>query len=1433
MRSIQKHPIHRLSRLFRLCLLAVAVLSLSACESIPWLQGNLQNERFVRYQEGLQSFKDGRFLEAQRIFLDLQSKEPESRLLMFNLGAVVLQIAKQEKKAETRQKHLEKAEKLLKAALDKSSAGLRQKAHYNLGLLYTEKKQYEEALFHFSSANQIARKILKEPDADAEKNQDILSMLLRQRRREQQKLSSSRVFRFEEKVFTLRANQPSPDPLHQIALQGVFVHETTQKRVVVAGYPISAQRWQVRFVPVHSGKWRYTIKTLQQKQPDGSTTRLDPSLHDQGLFQVLPSARPGQLIVATDNAARFAWKKPEEAKDLTKKKKTKTSPKDPKQPSPSAKNKDNDKDKKQPQLAKDERILVWRGLEVDSLVSLALNDKDFDAHLRLFEALQLNGILLSINLDDLFVVSQGKVQPQQTAWQRLQKRLGDLQKNPLHTWAFVLHLRTRHNHAPTVWTAIWKHTHARLAHTNVIWSLRDLPPPLQTQTHAWLIANDPYEQPIALPGFTKDLLAKLIAIHAPKPATTRPSPQANQPQKAKPSNKPRLRYALHTYERGEMAMMMRPALMTPWLVELPIHEKLDPKAFLETWWRRYLAGINITLRFPRPLRKAELDALNTWLQKASAQEEIPPHPDQTAPASRPTSDKKASTHTPNTANHTHTAKTTHAAPIAKTARTAQTAKIPKLAATSQPASRPTALPKDDLSRPFLHAHILRMRWDKFLATIDLHEYLRPDPIPVRVPDYAAMAKQPAKQPNPSISWHTVPFYGYVATNGLTTLYMPPAQRAQKPPKIQWKQHKMDLDFVWYNAQTGKFLETQKLRQVTGLELTHPKEEAHIAKVMIADHPVNTMYAIRLPQSSITLDTPTPLHRQAWEIVINPPKRPSFRVPFLRTSHGWEARFRPDQPGLWTFQIHHQNKPPQGDLGLPSRLKVMPSALPAAITAHPKAPRFLTAGGAPFFFYARREDALLTRPEPLSAFKKRIEQLRQTDPALTVIVTQLPPLAWASAPSEPPTLHAPTSAPTSLPKTPMLASSPALLRQFDQLEAKLKILHEAGFHTALQLDREHWAAWEPLTRIQRALYLFDRLHHIAPLLWIADLSGKDDTQKHKWFPQMLQTWTMLRLIDPTALQTYQKDPKKAQAPKLLAAPPLSLAYLGKPRSTARLEEAEKSFAMLWLETHALEREIKDFKLLERKRPLVLTWAALQKKGEIFPPLDPKSPTPPKPYLQWAAFLWQAHLLGFHHTGRPLPTQWPQTTAPVPSSPDQIPLAERIPLLLRGFFQTFDWTQLQPGMRSLRLREHQAFGAETPAPRQAQQPHHAVIWVRDSVRGKLEFERLQDLAKHRYTWLDPLSGQQPIQPQLLPPAPKRGQPETFQLPFRPAVLYLFRRPPQKGDKKQQPQPQQKQKQDRVSKRQQVRNRLKRLQEDRRDLLRKMLQQKKPASLSDKRG
>ena len=84
------------------------------------------------------------------------------------------------------------------------------------------------------------------------------------------------------------------------------------------------------------------------------------------------------------------------------------------------------------------------------------------------------------------------------------------------------------------------------------------------------------------------------------------------------------------------------------------------------------------------------------------------------------------------------------------------------------------------------------------------------------------------------------------------------------------------------------------------------------------------------------------------------------------------------------------------------------------------------------------------------------------------------------------------------------------------------------------------------------------------------------------------------------------------------------------------------------------------------------------------------------------------------------------------------------------------------------------------------------------------------------------------------PTNKQPDKMEVPFRPAILYIFRRPPQRGRKNQQRQQRkQKKQQKQLSKRQQIRNRLRRMQEDRNKFLRKLLKKQKPKSVSGKRG
>ena len=302
----------------------LALLALLGCDG-GLLPSSKASQLYSQHQEAQQRFQAKQYEEALRIFLDLQSKDPESRLLMYNLGATYYHLAKGVKEQKTKDDLLQKAEASLKRVLDKASAALRQKAHYNLGLLYTDKKQYEEALYHFSTASHLAKAVIKEADPDAEKNHALIAQLLRQRKREQQELSRSRVFRYDEKRFRLRASQPSDDPLHQLDLQGEMIHEGTQEKVTLRGYPVSEGRWELRFTPTRTGKWRYRIKTLPTPRPDGSKKQEDKALHDEGFFNVLPSARPGQITVAHDNHARFAWKKPKEAAKIEKKSQAHTS----------------------------------------------------------------------------------------------------------------------------------------------------------------------------------------------------------------------------------------------------------------------------------------------------------------------------------------------------------------------------------------------------------------------------------------------------------------------------------------------------------------------------------------------------------------------------------------------------------------------------------------------------------------------------------------------------------------------------------------------------------------------------------------------------------------------------------------------------------------------------------------------------------------------------------------------------------------------------------------------------------------------------------------------------------------------------------------------------------------------------------------------------
>ena len=1037
---------------------------------------------------------------------------------------------------------------------------------------------------------------------------------------------------------------------------------------------------------------------------------------------------------------------------------------------------------------------MWRALAIQGLIDPTRSSEStaLKEALPLLRSLKLHALHIAIPLDALYRVEGERPKPILEAWARLQAQLDLLRQDPTDAWAFVLMLSTKTAHPAAIWKEMLADLHARLAAAHIIWSLRDLPAPLQEDARRWLLKHDPYRQPIALPRLPKEMLADLPTS---RPASAQAKAKKTKEEAKKTKEAPR--YALHTRTEDALSISIRPFKMTPWLTEIPLEMKSQRKALMQRWWRGFLAGVSPALQLPRPLHADEREAVLGWLQEADLQESLPPHPDE----------KKAASSQPTSAPQSQ--------PI-----------DPKK-------SKVKATPYDQqLSRPLLHALILLHHWDRFLKDIQLSAYLRPDPVSVRIPRPAKTDKDKPSAPLPE----TIPMYGYLASNGLTTLYMPPDEKLQQAPSIRWKDYKIDLEFIWFNALTGGSLEKRLLRQVTGLELTKPKAEAHIAKVAVADHPINKAYLVRLSRKDAPLDPQDPLTPKRWSLAVEappppprqgqgapqtPPKPQRLQIPFVLTESGYEARFIPHQPGFWRFRILDQGKPAQGDLGLPGQVKAMPSQLPAAILPKPPQGRFLVSRGAPFFYYSRRDLALFERKEDRDAFKKRIALIRAHDPALSVIHARLPALAWPDG---------------DLAKEPSRLAT--LLRQITELDERLGLLHEAGFHTALSPDLKAWASIPDALRQKRLRFLLDRLGFAYPLIWSVDLRNQNELGEARWFSLALQGWMRERLYPDAAAPkpaSPQAPPQAPQAPPLQL-PPLWIAELGAPRAEKRLEEAEKGFAMLHIEIQSLEREIQDFKLLQRKRPVILAWKTAQKEGFAFPPHKVKE-APPEAYRAWARFLWQAQMMGFHHHGQDLPTPLP---TPDPKRPPEeaIQLAQRIPAMLRAFFQTFNWVSLLPTLQSLKLRDHQAFGVETPPQGQSvkQEGHHVVIWVNESVRSHIELDRQMPFNKHRYLWLDPLTGQQPISPQLLPPQPKNKQPDKFQVPFRPAVLYLFQRPPDKnkGKQKQQPKPQpQQQQQQRPSERQQVRNRLKRLQEDRRDMLRKMLKQQQPPSLSGKRG
>lgn len=743
---------------------------------------------------------------------------------------------------------------------------------------------------------------------------------------------------------------------------------------------------------------------------------------------------------------------------------------------------------------------------------------------------------------------------------------------------------------------------------------------------------------------------------------------------------------------------------------------------------------------------------------------------------------------------------------------------------------------------------------------------------------------------PTITWKQVPMRGFLASNGPTVLFVPPDTNFKQAPHINWRNSRWDLEFQWYNATTGTFLDKKVFRQVTSLALTAPEKKAHIAKVSVQDHSIHGPYTVLLPPTLLKQATTQPTqpaqagswHLKDWMLIVTPPKpqeqgqgQPQQKQPplsvqqvtFVRTSQGYVARFLPTRMGIWSFQILHKGKTLPGEWQHPGKIQVVPSALPAPVQRQQQHPMRMMVAGRPYFFFAQPVPNLLSAQWTDQQFEDTIAALPQKHPGTTVLVTYLPELSWTSNAA---------TAPTTQPKPRKVQDdwSPALSVELDQLERRLQKAHQAGYHVALILSPKTWDRVFETGGTQRLEYLLDRFASAYPLFWVVDKTQAKTMQS--FLPILIRAWYFKAY--PKLQKELMKSKGKAQPKEIPANPPPMVGvHVGRPRSEKLLQEASKSFDWLWLHTSSLEKEVQDFKLTQLQRPVVLTWNPLLDPQSPFLPktttptpgssssTTPTSPAPPrwneKTLQRWAAFLWKAHLIGFSHADRALAEPLPalpvaakgQTVPPIKPSP-----VAQVPLVLRGFFQTFDWNTLRPPAQTLQFPSYDTFSAETPLPAPAQQPqpspqvtpgtpgqsgtptpkdiqlppngHHLVAWINPTVRQLLQIKRSAQvpLHKHRYVWINPMSGEQPVTPQLLPPQPAKGQQDQLQVPFRPAVLYVFRRPPQKGQQQQQQRPKQQQDQN-ASQRQQVRNQVRNLQDDQQRPQRPQRQR----SLTGKRG
>ncbi len=1436
--------------------LALLGLTLSSCGELPLKQQSPQSELYRQYQEGLGLFRARKYDQALRLFLTLQSKHPDKLDLMYNIGAVYLQLGSSlAPKDPNRKKYLDKAEHYLKQVLEKGSANLQERAHYNLGVLYARKNQYESSYYHFETAASIARKTLKRPDKDAEKNSSLIAALIRERNRRRRQLNRTRVFRYEPKIFTLFASKVYRYPAQKIALKGIFTYKKTGKTQVVWGYPAGGKKWQLRFIPNRSGKWSYKIETVVRDVPaTKGKTVIDRALHDSGLFKVLPSARPGKLVLSGANKIRLAWKKKKQKITIKKKKKSKKNKK--------IALKKKAKAKKKPKFPKDERMIRWQGIFIKGLFD-ELSEKSFQKHLVFLETFEPSAIHLSIDLAGLFSWDKkGHLSIDEGKFERLTKRLKALRRNPIHHWVFVYELRASRQIPQIHLTSILNLLIARLAHVDVVWSLEHLPVSLELKVRRYLLKNDPYRQPIAL---------------------RRPFTQSNITKKGKKKS-PR-RFLVHSDYFVALGPILRKKLQTPWIVDLPLPIGLSQKALLAQWWKLYVSGYSTSVRLNRPFHDDELKTIQKWLIRALEEDKLPPHPDTLRKKQKQKKKKLPKIAQKNIQKkklkHTKLAPKNNS----QNAKVAQK-NIQKGKKKEKKEKKEKKTPfKMRLSRPFLRYAIVRHHWVKFLDSFRFSAFVKPDMVRVKIPDFSGkndakasqdaaqrdlklalshalkikdkkerqkaialalkrfreaqrrklpssspssqpttkltLAKKATSRPSSPLSlkarqpkwrWKEVSMRGFIASNGLTTIFLLPKQM-KKTPKIHWKRSRWDLEFTWYNALTGKFLKKRLLRQVTSLELTRPKETAHVAKVMVQDHPLFAPYIVPVPPQFVGKKK-RGWYLKGWTLVVQPPKGARQLLRVLLTSNGYSARFRPDSPGIWSFYLLRNNKRLKGEWGYDGKIKVVPGRYPAPLHLNPRKPRHLFALQRPFFFFIKPIKGLLSSHWSERDFGNTLKALQERYVGASLFATSLPKIPWRAT----------------IPQKAKNWSS-AIHAPLDRLDQRISSFFKKGLRLALTIPFERWRGLTLAQRQKRLFYLLDRYAAIYPIVWFLDIrkTPKVKTKELLWFAQNVQMWFKLRY--PTPLPKKVKGGRKSRPSKakVIAYPPLIGILVGKPHSEKQLQELSKISHLLWLSVDELLKAVQDFKLDRLPRPIVLTWGKLaqerrhlneRKKGKASLALQ-----------RWTRFLWRAHLLAFHNAG---------TTIAKPlilTKKKEIPLTpqERVVMTMRAFFQSFDWSKLMPITRSVKLKSYQAFGGETPFSKKSKKAHHIVIWVNRTVRRHLELQRLVPLKKHRYIWLDPLSGKRPIGAQLLPPLPDKKRPDKMQLPFRPAVLYIFRRPPRKRrSQKNRRQRRRRQRKNRsLSRRQRIRNRLRQLRENRNDLLRKMLKKQKPKSLSGKRG